>query len=91
MIKLYEFTFSLKTELYILVIKTICITLQNNCSGFSAVGSAHVWGARGRWFESSNPDSIYNERKDDLHLSFFLFSRICISIVYLLHFNANPN
>ena len=71
MIKLYEFTFSLKTELYILVIKTICITLQNNCSGFSAVGSAHVWGARGRWFESSNPDSIYNERKDDLHLSFF--------------------
>ena len=56
MIKLYEFTFSLKTELYIWVIKTICITLQNNCSGFSAVGSAHVWGARGRWFESSNPD-----------------------------------
>ena len=27
-----------------------------NGSGFSAVGSAHVWGARGRWFESSNPD-----------------------------------
>ena len=26
-------------------------------SGFSAVGSAHVWGARGRWFESSNPDN----------------------------------
>ena len=25
-------------------------------SGFGAVGSAHVWGARGRWFESSNPD-----------------------------------
>ena len=25
-------------------------------SEFSAVGSAHVWGARGRWFESSNPD-----------------------------------
>ena len=25
-------------------------------AGFSAVGSAHVWGARGRWFESSNPD-----------------------------------
>ena len=25
-------------------------------SGFSSVGSAHVWGARGRWFESSNPD-----------------------------------
>ncbi len=27
-----------------------------HCSGFGAVGSAHVWGARGRWFESSNPD-----------------------------------
>ena len=27
-----------------------------NKSGFGAVGSAHVWGARGRWFESSNPD-----------------------------------
>ena len=25
-------------------------------SGLSAVGSAHVWGARGRWFESSSPD-----------------------------------
>ena len=30
-------------------------------SGFGAVGSAHVWGARGRWFESSNPDT-YQER-----------------------------
>lgn len=26
--------------------------------GFGAVGSAHVWGARGRWFESSNPDDL---------------------------------
>ena len=25
-------------------------------SGFSSVGRVHVWGARGRWFESSNPD-----------------------------------
>ena len=33
--------------------------LSEKCSGFSAVGSAHVWGARGRWFESSNPDKIY--------------------------------
>ena len=31
-------------------------SLKRQCSGFSAVGSAHVWGARGRWFESSNPD-----------------------------------
>ena len=30
--------------------------LSKKGSGFSAVGSAHVWGARGRWFESSNPD-----------------------------------
>ena len=30
--------------------------LMLQVSGFSAVGSAHVWGARGRWFESSNPD-----------------------------------
>ena len=30
-------------------------------SGFSAVGSAHVWGARGRWFESSNPDKRYSK------------------------------
>ena len=32
-------------------------------SGFSAVGSAHVWGARGRWFESSNPDRKGENRK----------------------------
>ena len=31
-------------------------TAKQKGSGFSAVGSAHVWGARGRWFESSNPD-----------------------------------
>ena len=30
--------------------------IRTMVSGFSAVGSAHVWGARGRWFESSNPD-----------------------------------
>ena len=76
MIKLHDFTFSLKTEGYICVNKTNCIPLQNDCSGFSAVGSAHVWGARGRWFESSNPDSIYNERKDELHLSFFYFHEL---------------
>ena len=36
----------------------VCIFAPAKCngSGFSAVGSAHVWGARGRWFESSNPD-----------------------------------
>ena len=34
----------------------LCTRLTAKRSGFSAVGSAHVWGARGRWFESSNPD-----------------------------------
>ena len=32
------------------------VSAKQKGSGFSAVGSAHVWGARGRWFESSNPD-----------------------------------
>ena len=35
---------------------TFAFALKSISSGFSAVGSAHVWGARGRWFESSNPD-----------------------------------
>ena len=35
---------------------TFAFALKSMSSGFSAVGSAHVWGARGRWFESSNPD-----------------------------------
>ena len=34
----------------------IRVGAKHKGSGFSAVGSAHVWGARGRWFESSNPD-----------------------------------
>ena len=38
-------------------------------SGFSAVGSAHVWGARGRWFESSNPDQT---KKDSSTVLFLL-------------------
>ena len=37
-------------------------------SGFSAVGSAHVWGARGRWFESSNPDQ---SKEDEFSLILF--------------------
>ena len=39
-------------------------------TGFSAVGSAHVWGARGRWFESSNPDTKARESKDSLAFCF---------------------
>ena len=37
-------------------IRQIRVGAKLKGSGFSAVGSAHVWGARGRWFESSNPD-----------------------------------
>ena len=48
-------------------------SIEHKQSGFGAVGSAHVWGARGRWFESSNPD-IKDERSlsNSLRLSFFL-------------------
>ena len=41
-------------------------------SGFSAVGSAHVWGARGRWFESSNPDRTEKAENHKI-LGLFLF------------------
>ena len=44
--------------------------LSEKCSGFSAVGSAHVWGARGRWFESSNPDKV--QAADYQRFGFFL-------------------
>ena len=40
-------------------------------SGLSAVGSAHVWGARGRWFESSSPDQ---EEKAESRMTLSLFS-----------------
>ena len=43
------------------------------CSGFSAVGSAHVWGARGRWFESSNPDQTKVQVADSQWLGLFCF------------------
>jgi hypothetical protein len=41
-------------------------------SGFGAVGSAHVWGARGRWFESSNPDLIKKRAVSCWISAFFL-------------------
>ena len=44
--------------------------LMLQVSGFSAVGSAHVWGARGRWFESSNPDK--RSETAGFHSSFLL-------------------
>ena len=45
--------------------------LSKKCSGFSAVGSAHVWGARGRWFESSNPDQKKIQTADYQQFGFF--------------------
>ena len=47
----------------------IRVGAKHKGSGFSAVGSAHVWGARGRWFESSNPD-----KKERFLPLFFVFS-----------------
>ena len=50
--------------------------LCKSLSGFSAVGSAHVWGARGRWFESSNPDLKISLKRRIYPISFndiFLF------------------
>ena len=48
--------------------------LSKKCSGFSAVGSAHVWGARGRWFESSNPDRTKKAENQTI-LGLFCFYR----------------
>ena len=45
-------------------------------SGFSAVGSAHVWGARGRWFESSNPDRKKIQTADYQQFGFLLCSKL---------------
>ena len=45
-----------KNSLENLVVSFNMTTFALTKSGFGAVGSAHVWGARGRWFESSNPD-----------------------------------
>ena len=53
----------------------LCTRFQRNHilgSGFSAVGSAHVWGARGRWFESSNPDRT-EKAKSQMILGLFVF------------------
>ena len=43
-------------------------------SGFSAVGSAHVWGARGRWFESSNPDQRKIQTSDNRKFGFLFYT-----------------
>ena len=51
------------------------------CSGFSAVGSAHVWGARGRWFESSNPD-IKSERIERFPRFFVCLKLVVTPLVF---------
>ena len=51
----------------------LCTRLRAKRSGFSAVGSAHVWGARGRWFESSNPDQNKIQVTGFSSLDFFLY------------------
>ena len=56
----------------------LCTRLTAKRSGFSAVGSAHVWGARGRWFESSNPDRSEGVDNKEYQLLFF-FSPIFTS------------
>ena len=52
--------------------------LSEKCSGFSAVGSAHVWGARGRWFESSNPD----QKKIQTTMRRFGFLFCCVLFLF---------
>ena len=49
--------------------------LCTRLSGFSAVGSAHVWGARGRWFESSNPDRKKEADNHKVQASFFFIAQ----------------
>ena len=45
-----------RKTLYLCTRKSRNVCFMHTGSGLSAVGSAHVWGARGRWFESSSPD-----------------------------------
>ena len=52
----------------------IRVGAKHKGSGFSAVGSAHVWGARGRWFESSNPD-LKRKAENQTILGLFCFYR----------------
>ena len=61
-----DFISSLQNDMFAIIFKYPChkiwlcrdwwLSLHAN-SGCSAVGSAHVWGARGRQFESGHPDN----------------------------------
>ena len=59
----------------------LCTRLQAIRSGFSAVGSAHVWGARGRWFESSNPDRREGADNHAITTPFFFASMFACNLV----------
>ena len=39
-----------------LLVKLLCAYVQNFGRDVAQLGSALVWGTRGRWFESSRPD-----------------------------------
>ena len=60
-----------RKTLYLCTRKNGDNTVDASGSGLSAVGSAHVWGARGRWFESSSPDQ---EEKAESRMTLSLFS-----------------
>ena len=80
-----------KNAIKILPLTIYCLplhTLKRQCSGFSAVGSAHVWGARGRWFESSNPDITKRSCSRKVRNSFLLWD-YPISTSLLLGFINN--
>ena len=93
---------SLKTQINLIYLRYNIIFLAKNLhdskkrctfataykqgSGFSAVGSAHVWGARGRWFESSNPDQIEVQAAVYSSLDFFFYSNSFLqSVTHLCH------
>ena len=64
-------------------------------SGFSSVGRVHVWGARGRWFESSHPDFYKRDMissRDYVSLFFLIFPHSQASFSLLSHFlNKNAH
>ena len=42
-----------------LLVKLLCAYVQNFGRDVAQLGSALVWGTRGRWFESSRPDHSF--------------------------------
>ena len=75
-----KFVYFEKTVYFCTRIRQSRVGAKQKGSGFSAVGSAHVWGARGRWFESSNPDQSNKEVADYQWLSYFFITFFYITI-----------